>query len=222
MFSSFLPQQICLRRIPLVALTRYNATVVRPLSSSLRCYQSTKSQVDSIKKTQQNGNNFEIIYKFPYIRLAHALCRLKIYQTGLTGLAVPGAGYFVFLGSLDPGSFVAVVVINGLAFLMLYVMGEIFRRTVGHVYYDSRSNLVKVSHLTFWGGRKDVHIPSSDIVPLTDTSDNLADIYVRLLRYSQPKFSLFLWLRFGGIIDYQKFNSVFGDLHPEEQLKKLD
>ncbi|KAK8741438.1 hypothetical protein OTU49_002220 [Cherax quadricarinatus] len=216
MLSTALSQQVYRRGIPLVAFLRCNTNVVRPLCSATRQHQCKESQIITTSKPLQNGNSFQMIYKFPHIRLARSLCRLKIHQTALTCLALPAAGYFAYVGLLGLERFVGVAAINGLALVMLYVMGEIFRRIVGHVYYDTQSSLAKVSHLNFWGSRKDIYIPSSDIVPIADTSDNPADIYVRLLRYSQPKFSLFLFLRFGGIIDHEKFSIVFGSLKPEQ------
>nr|XP_045596612.1 transmembrane protein 186-like [Procambarus clarkii] len=222
MFSTSLCQQFYQRRIPVVALSLCNTNVVRSLSAAPRRFQCRESRTTTASNPLQNGNNFQVIYKFPYIRVARALCRLKIYQTAVTSLAVPGTGYLAYVGVVQPGIFISATVINAFACVTLYVMGEIFRRIVGNIYYDGERRLVKVSHLTFWGRRSDVYIPPEDIIPLTDTSDNPTDIYTQLLRYSQPKFNLFLCLRFGGIIDEEKFSNVFGLLNPEEQMKTFN
>lgn len=167
------------------------------------------------KKIIQDKKNvtddFKIIYKFPYIALTRGFCRLKIYQTGLTCLAVPFVGYCTHVGTLTSQALISTLTISGLAFLMLCVMGEIFRKIVGHIYINSERDLVKISHLTFWGGRRDIVIPTEDLVPLTDTTENPRDIYIRLFRYSKPKHSLYMCLRFGGIIDIERFSYVFGE-----------
>ncbi|XP_063592725.1 transmembrane protein 186-like isoform X1 [Penaeus indicus] len=186
---------------------------------------STKGLPDVNKKIAGDVEDYQIIYKFPYIVLARAICRLKIYQTAVCGFAVPAVGYLAYNGVLDTQVFASTAAVGGLAFVMLFVMGEIFRRTVGHIYYNARKDIVKVSHLSFWGNRKDIFIPVEDLVPITDTSDIPSDIYVHLLRFSKPKDSLYLFLRFGGIRDTEKFTYALGLLKPEDQLSeqsKLD
>lgn len=189
------------------AVSRSNCQV-RGLLSTPRSLQKVQPQSSQDDRHQ----NYDVIFKFPYIVFARIVCRLKLYQTAATTLAVPCAGYLAHVGSVDLQTVTSIVLINGLAFVMLYVMGEIFRRIIGLIYYNPEADVVKISHLTFWGKRRDIIVPRNDIVPLADTSDRPSDIYIRLLRYSQPKFSLFLCVRFGGIVDFQKFCQVFGEL----------
>lgn len=219
MLCKFLTQLVCRKGISLPPVVQCSSTGLRLLSSSPWYYRCKESQVTTASRTSCNENTFQIIYKFPFIRLARAVCRVKIYQTLLSSLAVPGTGYLAYVGYVNTNVFATAVIVNGFACVMLYVMGGIFQRIVGHIYYNTGSDLVKVSHLTFWGGRKDIEIPTTDIVPLSDTGDNPTDIYVHLLRYSQSNFSLYLCLRFGGIVDYQTFYHVFGHPEPEEQIK---
>lgn len=217
-------RQFCRRGVSVfstlhAAVPRTNVIHHRQLLTSVASLKS-KDNSNGDQKTLKAADEFQLIYKFPFIVQARAVCRLKIYQTAICGLAVPCVGSLAYNGVLSTEAFAATAVIGGFAFAMLYVMGEIFRRTVGHIYYSAEKDTVKVSHLTFWGGRKDILIPLSDLVPITDTSDIPTDIYVHLLRYSQPKSSLFLCLRFGGIIDSEKFSLALGLLRPEEQLKQ--
>ncbi|KAK7078397.1 hypothetical protein SK128_017331 [Halocaridina rubra] len=163
-------------------------------------------------------DEFKIIYRFPYITVLRTICRLKIYQTTVTSLAVPVVGCCTYTGILPSEVLTYTLAIGSLALFMLFVMGEIFRRTVGIIYYNSIKDIVKVSHLTFWGRRRDVLIPVEDIVPFTDTSERLSDIYTHLLRYSEPKNPLYLCLRFGGIKDLESFNEIFGDISGNSKL----
>lgn len=182
---------------------------------------STRSSHDvenANESLNKYGNNYQMIYKFPYIVQCRTVSRLKIYQTAITSIAIPVAGYLTHVGTVDIQGFLATASIGGLATVMLVVMGEFFRRLVGIIYYNPSEDSVKISHLSFWGNRKDIYVPLDDIVPLTDTDDNPMDIYVKLLRYSKPKSKLYLSLKFGGILDSEKFVEVFGSLNPEEQL----
>lgn len=198
---------------------KFHTQVTRPLQIFLSA--RTSHGVDNKNKTPNNAkNDYQMIYKFPYIVQSRTVSRLKIYQTAITSVAIPVVGYLTHVGTVDIQGFLATLSIGGLATLMLYVMGEFFRRLVGIVYYNSSESSVKISHLSFWGNRKDIYVPLEDIVPLTDTDDSPTDVYVKLLRYSKPKSKLFLSLRFGGIVDSEKFVEVFGSLTPEEQLQE--
>ncbi|KAK3865953.1 hypothetical protein Pcinc_020761 [Petrolisthes cinctipes] len=208
MLSTSLCSHLCRRGGLIAGAVSKSSYQVRGLLSIPRTLQAVQPQ----KNQDNRDQNYDVIYKFPYIVFARSVCRLKIYQTAITTLAVPCAGYLAHVGSVELDTFISIVLTNGLAILMLYVMGEIFRRIIGHISYNPETGVVKISHLTFWGQRRDIFVPHSDIVPIADTSDNPNDIYIRFLRYSQPKFSLFMCLRFGGIVDFQKFYQVFGEL----------
>lgn len=184
---------------------------------------STRSSHDVENANESSNkprNNYQMIYKFPYIVQCRTVSRIKIYQTAITSIAVPVVGYLTHVGTVDFQGFLATLSIGTLATVMLYVMGEFFRRLVGIIYYNPSESSVKISHLSFWGNRKEVYVPLDDIVPLTDTDDNPTDVYVKLLRYSKPKSKLYMSLRFGEIVDSEKFVEVFGHLKPEEQLQE--
>jgi len=191
----------------------------KQLKIPLISYRARHAAVDETEELSNKAtNNYQMIYKFPYIVQSRAVCRLKVYQTAITSVAVPVVGYLNHIGAVDTQAFLGTLAIGGFATVMLYVMGEIFRRLVGIIYYSPSENSVKISHLSFWGKRKDIYVPLEDIVPLTDIGESPTDLYVKLLRYSKPKSELFFSLRFGGILDIEKFEEVFGRLNPEEQL----
>lgn len=230
MLGVAIARQTCRRGAAIISTHRAASLPRKPFNSQLlftsAAALSTKdlSNVDK-KKIARDVEDYQMIYKFPYIVLARAICRLKIYQTAVCGFAVPAVGSLAYNGVLSTQIFAATAALGGLAFVMLFVMGEIFRRTVGHIYFSASKDTVKVSHLTFWGNRKDIIIPIDDLVPIADTSDIPSDIYVHLLRFSNPKDSLYLFLRFGGIRNVEKFTYALGLLKPEDQLsdqRKLD
>ncbi|XP_076062993.1 transmembrane protein 186 [Oratosquilla oratoria] len=164
----------------------------------------------------KHKENYELIYRFPYIVPARAICRLKIYQTALTISTLPVALLMAYQDILDMSMVFAVGGVSVLAGGMLYIMGELFRRLVGHIYLNHEQDKIKVSHLTFWGRRHDIYMSVNDVVPLVETPDNPTDAFVRFKCYSDPKFTLLLFLRFGGIRDIKSFTHVFGSLNPEQ------
>lgn len=64
--------------------------------------------------TKKSSENFIPVYKFPYIRVAGVVNRLKFYQTTLTAISVPTA---FILGACN--------LISGESFLITAAYGEI-------------------------------------------------------------------------------------------------
>ena len=181
-----------------------------PLSSQKKIFLSTESRdsvVDNeVKKSIPLKDGYIPIYKFKYIVHAYVLCRLKIFQTALVTCSVP---FVIFANE-------GVIVIFGLssfAILMLCVMGEAFRKFVGIVYYHPKKDAVCISHLTFWGQRQDSYFDIQDIVPLTDSEGDLSDIYLVIRTYSDPKSKYWLTIKYGEILDKDKFYNVFGHVN---------
>ncbi|XP_037093946.1 transmembrane protein 186-like isoform X2 [Pollicipes pollicipes] len=150
--------------------------------------------------------DFEIIYRFPYIGAVRMLCRLKLYQTGLTLLATPATLLLV-----DGTAATQVGVVGVFTCVMLFVMGEFFRRFVGILYLKRDGQMLKVAHLTFWGGRHDQLIPISDVVPFSELHDSPRAVYFALCRYSSPQ-RFYMSLRYGGVTSREKLETVFGPI----------
>lgn len=99
--------------------------------------------------------------------------------------------------------------LGAIAVIMLYIMGEFFRRFVGILYLSKDQQTLKVAHLTFWGNRRDKIMPVSDVLPFSELTDRPSDVYFKLRRYScQDTFNV--CLRYGGVINREKVEAVFG------------
>ncbi|XP_063853665.1 transmembrane protein 186-like [Scylla paramamosain] len=101
-------------------------------------------------------------------------------------------------GVLPPSAFPVTLAVGTLALGMLGIMGEAFRRVIGILYLSDDEQLVKISHLSFFGRRIDVVLPIQDIVPLSDSGERVSDAF------------FVLSLRFGGVVDASGFEKVFG------------
>ena len=95
--------------------------------------------------------------------------------------------------------------------VMLYGISGYTRNFIGMLSLNKTEDMVQISHLTFWGKRRDIYAPVEDVVPLADMSENPKDIYVKLCRYSTTDV-LYFTLRAGGIEDMSKFVKVFGSM----------
>ena len=150
-------------------------------------------------------------YIFKYIVHTKVLSRLKIYQTLATIMAIPPVVYLNNIGKLTTVDMYAMLGITSVACVMLYVMSLYFRRIVGMISVCKENGMVRLSHLTFWGKRKDVYLMPEDIVPLMDMSESGNKVYTLVKTYNSDQ-TYILFLRFHKILDNTQLESIFGPL----------
>ncbi|KAG8191156.1 hypothetical protein JTE90_016669 [Oedothorax gibbosus] len=189
-----------------ILLKNARTCLTRPLSST-----SPLRKISPDLKTTNEAKAWKRIYYFPYIELAAFLNRFKLYQTTFTVVAIPVSVAMYNYGTMDLDTVGIVTGCAVLASTTLFLMSGYFRRLIGIIAISEDEKTVKISHLTFWGRRNDVSVPSEDIIPLGDGDCNANDVYVKVRRYSSAE-SLYLTLKFGKIMDISKFELVFGSL----------
>jgi len=152
---------------------------------------------------------FSVFYRFPYITVARFISRLKLYQTAVVVAAVPPTIYYYNVGEVGLEACVGVTAVSTLALIMLYIAANFFQRVVGLVALSTDQKLVRLSHLTFFGGRNDVVVPVDDIVPLSDVGERSTDVFVKVRRYSTAD-TLYMSLLYGDVTNAEVFHKVFG------------
>nr|XP_005598991.2 transmembrane protein 186 isoform X1 [Equus caballus] len=154
---------------------------------------------------------FQMVYRFDAIRAFGYLSQLKVAQTALTVVALPPGFYWYSQGLMTLDSLCLVGGIAGFALAMLCWMSHFFRRLVGILYVNESGTVLRVAHLTFWGWRQDTYCPVADVVPITETQDRPQELFVRIQQYS-GKHTFYLTLRYGRVLDRERFMRVFGTL----------
>ncbi|XP_075798111.1 transmembrane protein 186 [Microtus pennsylvanicus] len=154
---------------------------------------------------------FHTIYRFNAIRVLGYVSRLKLAQTAVTVIALPPGFYSYSQGLMTLNSLCLVSGIACFALAMLYWMSYFFRRLVGILYVNESGTMLRVAHLTFWGWRRDTYYAVSDMIPLTESKDQAQEVFVRIQQYS-GKQTFYLTLRYGRILDKERFSQVFGTL----------
>ncbi|KAG8432900.1 hypothetical protein GDO86_017239 [Hymenochirus boettgeri] len=170
-------------------------------NSSFRLHQTDTSHNDK----------FTLIYKFPGISYCRAVSRLKLLQTALTVILLPPVYYYYLQGQI---AYFYVVYSTGTALfaaIMLYCLSFYLRKIIGMMYLNEAGTTLKVSHLTFWGKRRNLNIPVDDVKTFSETGDQKHEIIFQFKRYSSPDI-LYLTLKFGRILDKERFIKVFKDL----------
>ncbi|KAJ1097864.1 hypothetical protein NDU88_002980 [Pleurodeles waltl] len=155
------------------------------------------------------ADQFKLIYRFPGIRFCRTLSRLKLMQTSITLILLPPVYYLYWLGDLSYTSTVYSTGIAVFATVMLYSISYYLRRIIGMMYLNEAGTIIKVSHLTFWGQRNDRVLPVENVMALTETGDNQNEILLQFKQYNSPEV-LYFTVRFGQIMDKNKFVHVFG------------
>ncbi|XP_061535933.1 transmembrane protein 186 [Phycodurus eques] len=221
LICSALPSRL---RSQLLSCMRGTCQITAPLSFGVRpspsklltlhhgCRVSLTPQITaSVRYSDLSTQKYDMIYKFPHIKLFRAVSRLKLLQTGITVIILPPV-YILYLMGDAPLFLVNYSTGTALfAGVMLYTASHFLRRVVGMMYLDSSHSTLKVSHLTFWGRRHDIFMPVSDVMTVGDTGDSSHETILKLKRYSTPE-TLYFSTRFGQVVDKQCFEKVFGSL----------
>ncbi|KAL1780032.1 Transmembrane 186 [Sigmodon hispidus] len=129
----------------------------------------------------------------------------------MTVVALPPGFYWYSQGLMTLNSFYFASGIAGFALAMLCWMSYFLQRLVGILYVNESGTMLRVAHLTFWGWRKDTYCAVSDIIPLSESKERGQDVLVPIQQYS-GKQTFYLTLRYGRILDRERFSQVFGTL----------
>jgi len=112
--------------------------------------------------------------------------------------------------TITPPVFATVTGVAVFAIAMLGVVGEFSRKVIGIVYSSPDNNSIVVSHVNFFGNRKDICYDVKEIIPLNDTSEISDDVFWKIYTYSSPDNpSFYITTRYGGIRNKKIFDSIF-------------
>lgn len=98
--------------------------------------------------------------------------------------------------------------ISGIAgCITLYSIGHLTKNLIGFIYFNNKEQLIKIAYIDFWGTRKDIVCPTSDI-QLKHKSENKPSLLgVSIVKLSTDEVFL-MNLKYGIILD----ESLYGIL----------
>uniref|UniRef100_A0A8C8AI12 Transmembrane protein 186 n=1 Tax=Otus sunia TaxID=257818 RepID=A0A8C8AI12_9STRI len=159
----------------------------------------------------EKTEEFKLVYRFPGIKYCRVLSRLKLLQTATTMVMVPPIWYLYLQDQVSLNIFLYTTGIAVFAGAMLYGMSYFFRRIIGFIYLNETGRTVRVAHLTFWGRRNDIYCPTESVMTLDDVGDGKRELLLQFKRYNSTDI-LYFTIKFGQIVDRQKFSQIFGEL----------
>ncbi|KAM6114322.1 transmembrane protein 186 [Pterocles gutturalis] len=175
------------------------------------CHSAPAAAVQQ-KSVDRKTEEFKLVYRFPGIKYCRVLSRLKLLQTATTMVMLPPICYLYLQDQVSQNILFYTTGIALFAGAMLYGMSYFFRRIIGLIYLNETGRTVKVSHLTFWGRRNDIYCPIETVMTLDEVGDSKGELLLQFKRYNSTDI-LYFTIKFGQIVDRQKFTQIFGELH---------
>ncbi|KAM6121601.1 transmembrane protein 186 isoform 1-T1 [Phoenicopterus ruber ruber] len=172
---------------------------------------SAPAAVVQQKAVDGKTEEFKLVYRFPGIKYCRVLSRLKLLQTATTVVVLPPICYLYLQDQVSQNILLYTTGIALFAGAMLYGMSYFFRRIIGLIYLNETSRTVKVAHLTFWGRRNDIYCPIETVMTLDEVGDSKGELLLQFKRYNSTDI-LYFTIKFGQIVDRQKFTQIFGEL----------
>ncbi|NXT83370.1 TM186 protein, partial [Zapornia atra] len=163
------------------------------------------------KAVGEKREEFRLVYRFPGIKYCRVLSRLKLLQTATTMVLLPPVFYLYLHDQVSQNILLYTTGVALFAGAMLYGMSYFFRRIIGLIYLNESGHTVRVAHLTFWGRRHDIYCPIETVVPLDEVGDSKGELLLQFKQYNRADV-LYFTVRYGQIVDRQKFTQIFGEL----------
>ncbi|NXJ94168.1 TM186 protein, partial [Corythaixoides concolor] len=165
----------------------------------------------ALRQKDEKTEKFKLVYRFPGIKYCRMLSRLKLLQTATTMVMLPPICYLYLQDQVSQNILLYTTGIALFAGAMLYGMSYYLRRIIGLIYLNDTDCTVRVAHLTFWGRRNDIYCPLETVMTLDEVGDSKGELLLQFKRYNSTDV-LYFTLKYGQIVDRQKFTQIFGEL----------
>lgn len=146
-----------------------------------------------------------VLYQWPTMKHFRFISRLKVYQVSAMLLMLPPMAHMYVNGDVTGKSLVYATVAAFGTTGVLLVLSYYFRRVVGEMAYVPSTNHLRVSTLTFVGGRRDLYFKVDDVIPFADAQLREGRTIKRLEVKGHPEVFLYS-LKYGRILDFELLN----------------
>ena len=147
-------------------------------------------------------NDSIVLYRWPTMKHFRFISRLKVYQVSAMLLMLPPMARMYLNGDITGRSMAYATVAAVGTTAVLLILSYYFRRVVGEMAYVSSTNHLRVSTLTFIGGRRDLYFKVGDVVPFADSQLREGRTVKRLEVKGHPEVFLYS-LKYGQILEYE-------------------
>uniref|UniRef100_A0A7E4V749 Transmembrane protein 186 n=1 Tax=Panagrellus redivivus TaxID=6233 RepID=A0A7E4V749_PANRE len=190
-------------------LQRAGMGAIRRLSTKASAAEEKPFDEKELAEALQ-GEKWHPVYRFPGIVFCSFIAKAKFVQTVVSVLGVPWLTYAYATGQHSFDLFLTGIGAAFLAPAALIAFSRSFNRMVGIISMNEAGDHIRVGYLSFFGGRRNAHIPVVDIPPLSDSCDvtNPPKV-IQLSRYSDNSF-FYLPTKAVNIMDPERAQLLFG------------
>ncbi|KAK9885463.1 hypothetical protein WA026_010958, partial [Henosepilachna vigintioctopunctata] len=132
----------------------------------------------NLKHYECANNGYVTVYKFPYIKHAFVLSKLKKYQMYLTATGIPILSILAQQGIIVADAIPATIYYCVGMYTLFFTTSLMSRNLIGFIYFNKEKNQVKVAYLDFWGNRREKEMQLTDIIPLSESGRNYLTDYL--------------------------------------------
>ena len=148
----------------------------------------------------QQETDIKVLYRWPTMKHFRFISRFKIYQVSAMLLLLPPMARMYLKGDIagDSMTYASIAALGTTT--ILFILSHYFRRLIGEIAHVSSTGHLKLSTLTFFGGRRDVYFKVADVVPFADSQLRVGGAIQRLEVKNHPEVFLYS-LKFGRVMD---------------------
>ncbi|CAI4222608.1 unnamed protein product [Auanema sp. JU1783] len=179
---------------------------------------STKPSDESLRAELQN-ENWNAVYRYPGVRFGVILARAKLLQTVASVLYLPYSSYQFYLGVAEPTWYYTTAGLAIAAPIFLALFSRYLNRLIGVIAMNDSNDYIRVGYLTFWGSRKNKYVELTEVLPLSEMSNNKSDALVKFSWFGSDSY-LYLPTKHAEIVDEERAELLFGDLSIFDHEKK--
>ncbi|KAI1727332.1 PLD-like domain-containing protein [Ditylenchus destructor] len=176
-------------------------------------YSSGMSTTDkAISEQQETGHEeWKPVYRFNGIVKYTFLSKMKFLQTLLSAMLLP-YGYYLHVNEQISDILYGLTIVGSLtAPVILFAFTRTFNRIVGVISIHENQQVVRIGHISFWGGRANTIVDIEDLLPLSYSPDSYTrSPFVRLCRHYDPSGFFLLNMTNAEIVDEKLAELVLG------------
>lgn len=158
---------------------------------------------------QKKEEEFTVLYRWPTMKHFRFISRFKLYQVSAMVISLGPLSHWYSKGLMTYNQLLAAY---GASFGMTVVLcglSYVFSKVLGELAVSFKTNTVRISTLSFLGGRKITSIPTDHVVPFDDSKQPNAS-FMQVVETTSPPLHLYYSTRYGVVHNSQLLCNVLG------------
>ncbi|XP_012564292.1 transmembrane protein 186 [Hydra vulgaris] len=160
------------------------------------------------------NTKWDVLYTFPHIKILGIISRFKMYQLAI----MAAVGYPLYTMHLEGHISDVTLVYAGISSLgtvLLFIIYSYFAtKVVGQLAVNQHDNIIRISHLSFYGRRIEEYVEIEKVIPKSDFTENndFENVFQKLHidKGNKKTYKYVYSLRYGNLFDRERFYRLLG------------